>query len=122
MTIYDRSLKLAIKLIGTFKNPSQITLERAARTPDGSGGFSTAWAAVTTCNHAMIPESGSEVLHSYQLEGRKVGKVYALYSDLGSATTDDRLVFEGRILNIRAVLDIAEAKAAVEIIYEEGVQ
>lgn len=122
MTIYDRSLTLAFNLIERFKNPSQVTLERVTRTANGSGGYNTAWAAIGSYDHAMIPESGNERLQAFQLEGRTMGRLYALYSDLGTATTDDRLVFEGRTLNIRAVMDIAEAKSAVEIIYEEGVQ
>ena len=122
MTIYDRSVLLAINLINRFKNPSKISLERKTRTPNGSGGYATSWSVIGSYDHAMIPESGNESLQAYQLEGRQMGRVYALHSDLGSATPDDRLVFEGRTLNIRAVINIAEADAAVEIIYEEGGQ
>ena len=96
-----------------------ILIERATLTPDGSGGNTKAWVTHKTLRAKISPLSGKERVYASRLEANITHRLLIRY------TTDilpsDRINFNGRYFNIRAILNIEEANRFIEISGEEGV-
>ena len=122
MNIYDRLKAGTTPLMAKFKNPkSQVTYERLQRTPDGQGGYETAWAQVGAFDAVVLPASGTEQLEAQRLESQVSHKILALYDDANGITAADRVLFDGRVFNVEAVTDIAEGEMWLKIMCREGV-
>ncbi len=97
----------------------RVTLQTVGETPDGGGGFTTAWTDVATVWAAIEPLRGRERLHAQQLENPVTHRVTIRYR--AGVTAKMRLKFGPRILNIRAVVNPSERNRTLELLCEEGV-
>ena len=96
-----------------------ISIERASEIPDGAGGFETTWSEIGTAWAWFKTMSGNERLYGMQLENPVTHKIYIRYrTDIDER---DRIVYQGRYFNIRALLDLEELRRYIEITAEEGV-
>lgn len=98
----------------------RITLEEAVTTPDGSGGFSTAWEEFATVWAEVKPLSpGREALADARLASQQGYRI--LMRTLTGLNADMRINHGGRYLNIRAIRFPEPDGAVLEILAEEGV-
>jgi head-tail adaptor len=86
---------------GKLREP--ITIERAARTSDGAGGFTVAWAAISGAPDRAYPKalSGSERFASDRVEATTRWRITFRYFD--GLLESDRVVFRARAYNIRFI-------------------
>lgn len=98
----------------------KITIERETETPDGMGGSSLAWVSITAHPiKAMIkPLSGGESLHAMRLEAKVSHRIIIRYRT--DIKTSDRINYNGRLMQIRAKIDLEERHKWLELICEEG--
>lgn len=97
----------------------RVTLQQESRTPDTAGGASLSWVDVATLWAEVTPFPGSEALQAQKLTGSALYRVVLRYKD--AVTADMRLVFKGRVLNIRSLRNVGERDRRLEIMAEEGV-
>lgn len=104
---------------GMLRNRLQI--ERATQVPNGSGGYTNTWESITGTSmiRAYIkPLSGNERYQAARIESDVTHKVYMRYrTDFGAA---DRINYNGRIMQIKAVLNIEERNKWLELNVVEG--
>jgi len=102
---------------GMFKH--NITVQRQTYVPDGAGGGVNTWAAYKTIRAFIKPVSGSERLYSMRLEANVTHRIFIRYrSDI---TTTDHIMYRGRLMQIRALINLEEANRFIEIYADEGV-
>ena len=96
-----------------------VTFEREQGTDDGGGGEAITWSAIAPTVRAWVkPVSCTERMHAQRLEADVSHRVYVRYrTDL---LTSDRINFNGRLFQIRAILNIEEANRWLEIYADEG--
>lgn len=97
-----------------FENPPAVN--------DGQGGFEGAWTPIATAaavRGALKPASGNERYFAGQLESPITHHFYTRYRT--DITSKARMVYEGRLFQVRAILDIEERKRWFDITLEEGV-
>lgn len=99
----------------------EVSFERLARTSDGAGGFTEAWAAVSGApTRAMVkPMSGRERWASQRIEATATHMIVTRYfSGLKEA---DRATIRGRVYNVRFINNVDFADQWLEITAEVGV-
>ena len=98
---------------------SAITIERLTLTPDVAGGNAQLWLVNKSLKSFIKPMSGGEFLHSQRLEARLTHRVFIRY--IADILNTDRVVFNGRNFQIRAIINIEERNKWIELHCEEGV-
>jgi len=102
---------------GSLRN--RITVQRQTFVSDGAGGGTNTWADYATIRSFIKPISGNEKLFSMRLEAAVTHRIFIRYrADL---TTKDRISYKGRLMQIRALINLEEANKFIEIYAEEGV-
>jgi SPP1 family predicted phage head-tail adaptor len=97
----------------------RITIQRQSYTPDGAGGGTNTWTDYASIRAFIKPMSGNERLFSMRLEAETTHRIFIRYrADL---TTTDRISFNGRLMQIRALINLEEANKYIEIYADEGV-
>lgn len=77
----------------------RIELQRLTRMPDGGGGYSEEWTTYATPWASVRPMSGRERYHAQQTQASANYRVTIRYrADVQDA---DRILWRGRVLNIR---------------------
>lgn len=95
-----------------------IDIEREQSTPDGAGGSLITWETVATVRAFIKPMSGGERLQSMRLEATVTHRIFIRYrSDI---LTSDRIVYDGRPMQIRALINIEERNRWIEVYADEG--
>ena len=102
---------------GKLKNT--ISIERELSTSDGSGGSVNAWAKILSTKAYVKPTTGGERFTAQRLEAKITHKVYVRFNPI--IKTSDRINFNGRLMQIRAIINIEERNKWFEIHAEEGV-
>lgn len=102
---------------GMLKQP--IIIERATKTPDGSGGHTVVWATVASPRALVRPVSGRERVWGDSLEANVTHRIMIRYRS--GLLPADRIKLGTRTMQIRAILDLEEAHKWIEIQAEEGV-
>ncbi len=97
----------------------RVTLQNAADTADGGGGFTTTWSDVATVWAAIEPLKSRERLFAQQLETPVTHRVTIRYR--AGVTAKMRLKFGARVFNIRGVINAGERDRTLELLCEEGV-
>lgn len=101
---------------GKLRN--QITIEREQSVPDGAGGSTITWSTVASPRAFIKPMSGGERLQAMRLESTVTHRIFIRYrSDL---LTSDRVSYKGRIMQIRALINLEERNRWLEIYADEG--
>lgn len=96
-----------------------IKVQRQSYVSDGAGGGVNTWTDYATIKAFIKPISGNERLFSQRLEANVTHRIFIRYR--GDLTTKDRLNFNGRLMQIRALVNLEEANKFIEIYAEEGV-
>lgn len=95
-----------------------IDIERAVETPDGAGGNSKVWQVIASPRAYIKPISGGERFQAMRLESNISHRIFIRYrSDLKS---DDRINYQGRLMQIKAIVNIEEQNKWLEIYAVEG--
>lgn len=95
-----------------------IAIERETETSDGAGGASLTWSAVVTTRAFIKPISGGERFAAMRLEANTTHRIFIRYRD--DFDTSDRINYAGRLMQIRAVINIEENNKWLEIYADEG--
>ncbi|HSH26646.1 MAG TPA: phage head closure protein [Wenzhouxiangella sp.] len=96
-----------------------ITIEREQSVSDGAGGSYLTWATVATPRAYIKPMSGGERLQAMRLEATVTHRIFIRYRD--DLLTSDRINFNGRLMQIRALINLEERDRWLEIYADEGV-
>lgn len=96
-----------------------ITIEREQSTPDGAGGSYLTWTTVATPRAFIKPMSGGERLQAMRLEATVTHRIFIRYRD--DLLTSDRINYNGRLMQIRALINLEERNRWIEIYADEGV-
>lgn len=95
-----------------------ISIQRETRTADGMGGSSITWAQIAAPRAFIRPMSGGERFQAMRIEANVTHRIYIRYrSDI---TTSDRIVYQGRVMQIRALINLEERNRWIEIYADEG--
>ncbi len=97
----------------------RIKIQRQTYTPDNAGGGVNTWADYAEVRAFVKPQSGNEKLYSMRLEAEVTHRIFIRYRD--DLTTTDRINFNGRLMQIRALINLEEANRFIEIYADEGV-
>lgn len=103
---------------GKLRN--RIDIESPVTAPNGSGGSTVVWTAITASKiRAYIkPISGAERLQAMRLESDITHRVFIRYrSDFTAAS---RINYNGRLFQIRAILNLEERNQWLELYAVEG--
>lgn len=79
-----------------------IVVERVTQTPNGMGGWSESWQPHLTINGRIRPLSGDERLSADKVTVYATHKLYTFLYDI---TEKDRVVFEGQVYDVKAVIN-----------------
>lgn len=103
-------------MIGALRHP--LTLQEAVETPDGGGGFTTAWRNLPASPQvyaAIMPLSGQESLHFRKVAAETTHRIKLRYR--GDVTTSMRMVDgDNKIYEILSVIDIDKSGAYLDIL------
>jgi SPP1 family predicted phage head-tail adaptor len=102
---------------GMLRNKIQI--QRLLKTPDGSGGWTKTWIPLGSTWAYIRATGASEQFSQDRLNGVVRYKATIRYK--ADLTVADRVVFEGKNYQIRAVVDIEFRKKWMELDLESGV-
>lgn len=102
---------------GALRN--RITIQREQFVADGMGGGAHTWSNYATIRAFIKPMSGNERLYSQRLEAEVTHRIFIRYRD--DLRTSDRILFRGRTMQIRALINLEEANRFIEIYADEGV-
>ena len=97
----------------------RITIEKQQRAPDGQGGSNTTWETFVTVWADVQPLRGTERLQSQQVEAKTSHKITIRHCP--GLCQSMRINFDGRLFNIRAILNFREIGHFMEIMADEGV-
>ena len=90
----------------------RIELQEETKTPDGQGGFITAWATVATVWAGIEPAKGYERYQAQQIQVPVTHKITMRYR---AVTTANRLVYGSRVFGIKEVLNVNEESRFLQI-------
>lgn len=100
---------------GRLRHP--VRIEAVVRAPDLGGGAEETWVQVAEAWAEIKPATGSERLEADRIEGRVT---HVVHLRAGIAVEPAmRLVLGSRVLEIRAVIDLAERRRWIRILAEE---
>lgn len=97
----------------------RITLQRAARSEDGAGGFDTIWNDVATVWARVRPTSAEEKFVAETSEMVTTHRVDMRYRRDISVLPGDRIKFGTRFFEIRGIINGGEMNDALELRCEE---
>ena len=98
---------------------SSIVIERETDTPNDSGGQDIVWSKYKAMKAFIKPKSGNERVRGMKLESPLTHGVFIRYSS--DILPADRVNFNGRLLQIRAVINVEERNRWIELSCEEGI-
>lgn len=97
----------------------RIMIQQPDNTADDAGGVTKSWEDLAPVWAEVEPISASEVLQADSLRSEVTHRVTIRYRD--DVTNAMRILFEGRVFNIRAVTNLLERGILLELLAEEGV-
>jgi SPP1 family predicted phage head-tail adaptor len=104
-------------VIGELSNP--IAVEKTQKISDGMGGASELeWVVFKKVWASIAPVSASQSFFAQHLEHRITHKVTIRY--LPGVSSDMRINFKGRFLQIRSIKNLKEENKFMELMCEEG--
>lgn len=96
---------------------SRVTLQQAARTPDGGGGATVTWTPVADLWAQILPLSGDERVDADGLKGRLTHEIWIRWR--ADAGPHMRFVFGSRLFDIRSAIDVEETHRFQRCLVEE---
>lgn len=98
---------------------NQVEVQRVSYSDDGMGGSTKTWNKVQDAWMRLKPLSGNERMQAMRLEATISHRAHSR-ADV-DVKTEDRIVFDSRVFNVKAVLDLEERGKFYELDLEEGV-
>lgn len=102
---------------GMLRN--RIIIERETDAPNDSGGQSIVWSTFKKVKAFIKPKSGTERVRGMQLESPLTHTIVIRYTK--DLLTKDRINYNGRYMQIRAIVNVEERNRWLELSCEEGV-
>jgi SPP1 family predicted phage head-tail adaptor len=96
-----------------------VDLQHEIKTDDGGGGVGLAWTRYATVVGFLKPLAGNEALNAARIESKVSHRFWTRYRP--GILTKHRLVYNGRPMQIRAVINLEERNKWLELDLEEGV-
>jgi SPP1 family predicted phage head-tail adaptor len=103
-------------MIGKLRH--SITIESAARTPDGAGGATLAWSTFVSTFASIEPASARERWMGHQVEADVTHKITMRYQS--GITSAMRVVFGARVFQIHGITNEDERSQWLHLACEEG--
>jgi SPP1 family predicted phage head-tail adaptor len=97
----------------------RITIQQESNVSDGQGGSTLSWTEVDTVWGCVSPLRGAERLQSMQVQDETIHKITIRFRD--DITPKMRVVWRGRIMNIREVINPDEHKKYLQLTVEDNV-
>lgn len=97
----------------------RVDIEKPVHTSDSGGGFSESWQIFASVWAEVKPLRGRENFADFKLHGTVNYRITIRY--LSGIEPRMRVNYNGRIFNIRAVMNVDEADTVLELLAEEGV-
>lgn len=110
MTVYNN---LSAKL------NKRITIEEVTETSDGAGGFTTSWSTKAVLWAMIRPVFAVEDFEASKIEGVVTHLIVVRY--LSGITPKMRISYDGRIFDIKGVINVMERGKVLEIRVEEKI-
>lgn len=98
----------------------RVTIQELVRADDGYGGIIETWQDVATVWAAVEPLRGSERYRAQQVQAELSHKVTMRYQ--AGVKPQMRLLHNGRVLNIEAVIDVEERHRWLELLCSEVIR
>ena len=105
---------------------TRITIERATRSSDGQGGFTTTWAEdpVGGVMASMRASAMPQIIHGQRVSPRAAVRAVIRFRDDGNGapyyTPSDRVMANGREYSIESVVDVEFTRQWIEMTLIEG--
>lgn len=97
---------------------STINVQREQSVSDGAGGSTITWSTIATPRAYIKPMSGGERMQAMRLEANVTHRIFIRYRD--DLKTSDRIEYKGRLMQIRALINLEERNRWIEIYADEG--
>lgn len=97
----------------------RIRIEQESNVSDGQGGSTLSWTEVDTVWSRVSPVRGREVLQGQQVQDETMHRITIRYRT--DITPKMRVVWRGRIMNIREVINPDEHKKYLQLTVDENV-
>jgi len=97
----------------------RVTFQEAVDTPDEAGGSTRNWQDLMTRWAEVMPQRGTERLIDGRVQADATHRIVTRFDS--NITTALRIIYAGRVFNIRSVTNVAEKNVLMEIAAEEGV-
>lgn len=95
----------------------RLILEQVVRQDDGSGGSDETWEALVELWAALRPSSGHEREISDQISGNVSHEIWVRYR--AGVKPEMRFRSDGRVFEVRAVIDVGERGQFLKCLVEE---
>lgn len=97
----------------------RITIQSETSTSDGGGGYTVGWSNVATVWAQVKPQRGNEALEAMQMRDTQLYDVIIRYRT--DVLPKNRITWNNRIFNIRAVMNKDERDKYLTLVCEDGV-
>jgi SPP1 family predicted phage head-tail adaptor len=97
----------------------RIMIQQPDNTSDDAGGIVKSWADLSPAWAEIEPLSAGESFQAERMQSATIHRITIRFRD--DVTTAMRILFEGRIFNIRAITNLLERDILLELLAEEGV-
>jgi SPP1 family predicted phage head-tail adaptor len=97
-----------------------VVVQRATKTANGSGGFTTSWATLLTLKASVENKSGQERMRADRVEAVRSVLFIWRYSST-QIREGDRVLFRGMTHNIRFIDNIEYANKWLRVTCDQGV-
>jgi len=100
----------------------RVTLQQPVLTPDGAGGSTRTWSDVATLWAQIVPIMQRNISTEKFVDGRleAITTHHVTLRYYSGIAADMRLLYEGRALNIVAIINVDERDAQLQILAREG--
>lgn len=95
----------------------RISIEQLARVEDGGGGSATTWSELTAAYAKVVPLRGDEGEVAGQVGATLTHRIEMRYR--AGVTSKMRVNLGGRVMNIRAVINVDERNRELHLMCEE---
>lgn len=110
---------VAVSYIRPERLRCRAALQSRAEVADGLGGVTVTWVTSRSVWCAFRPQTGREAQQAMREQSSVTHEIWARYAS--DITADKRILYHGKLFNIRAVATPDEDRKWLRIFAEEGV-
>lgn len=108
-----------VVLMRTGQLRHKITIQQAAKTSDGFGGWTQTWTNFATVWAAIEPLRGREFFAAAQVQAEQITRIRIRY--LAGITPKMRILFDARTFSINTIINVNERNRELHLMCEEMV-